>query len=70
MPRVAETFKTVLDKITYGTNFKLLNLLAAENANHTHQNPNTCIEELVTRWHIYLVLRSTSISTTKPSNKG
>jgi hypothetical protein len=45
MPGVAETFKTVLDEMTHGTEFKLVNSLHAENANVTHQNLNTSIEK-------------------------
>jgi hypothetical protein len=36
MPAVAETFKTVTNAMTHGTDFKLVNLLHAKNANLTH----------------------------------
>jgi len=45
MPGVAETFKSVIDEMTHGTDFKLVNLLHAENANLTHQDLNTSIDE-------------------------
>jgi hypothetical protein len=45
MPRVAETFKTVIDKMPHGTKFTLVNLLPAENANLTHKDLNTSIYE-------------------------
>jgi hypothetical protein len=45
MPGVAETFKTVIDEMTHGTDFKLVNLLLAENANLTHEDLNTSIDE-------------------------
>jgi hypothetical protein len=41
MPGVPETFKTVIDEMTHGTDFKLVNLLQAENAKPTQQDPNT-----------------------------
>jgi len=45
MPRVAETFKSVIDEMIYATDFKLINLLHLENANLTHENPNCSIDE-------------------------
>jgi hypothetical protein len=45
MPGVAETFKSVIDEMTHGTDFKLINLLHAENANLTHEDLNTSIDE-------------------------
>ena len=45
MPGVAETFKTVIDKMTHGTDFKLVNLLHAENATFTHGDLNTSMAE-------------------------
>jgi hypothetical protein len=46
MPGVAETFKSDIDEMTYGTDYKLINLLHPENANLTHQHLNTSIDEL------------------------
>jgi len=46
IPGVAETFKTVIDEMTHGTNFKLINWLHAKNANLTHEDRNTSIDEL------------------------
>jgi len=45
MPGVAETFKSVIDEMTFGTDFKLVNLLHAKNANLTHEDLNTRIDE-------------------------
>jgi hypothetical protein len=45
MPGVAETFKTVIDEITLGTDLKLVNLLQAQNENLTHEDLNTSIDE-------------------------
>jgi hypothetical protein len=45
MPRVAVTFKTGINEMTDGTHFKLGKLLHAENANLTHKDLNTTIEE-------------------------
>jgi hypothetical protein len=36
MPRVAETVKSLIDKMTSATDFKLINILHAENFNLTH----------------------------------
>jgi len=44
MHGVAETFKTVIDEMTHQTDFKLVNLLQAENANLTHVDLNTSID--------------------------
>jgi hypothetical protein len=45
MPGVAETFKSVIDKITHGPDFKLVNLLHTENAYLTHEDLNTSIDK-------------------------
>ena len=55
MPRVAEAFKNVINEMTHGNVFKVLNLFDADNANLTLEDPNTCIEELVNRWNIQVV---------------
>jgi hypothetical protein len=43
MPGVAEIFKSVIDKITYGTHFKHFTVLHANTANGTHDLLNTGI---------------------------
>jgi hypothetical protein len=70
IPGVAETFKTVIDKMTHGTNFKLINLLYAENANLTHEDLNTSIDNSVNRWNFHLVSYDTLTSRAKPSSNG
>jgi len=55
MPGAVENFRSVIDKMTYGTDFKLINLLHAENANLTHKDLNTSLGELENRWNIPLV---------------
>jgi len=70
MPWVAESFKTVIDKLTHGTDFKLVNLLHAENANLTHEDLNTSIDEPENRWIIHLVSYDTLTSRAKPSSNG
>jgi len=70
MPGVAETFKTVIDEMTHGTDFKLVNLLLAENANLTHEDLNTSIDEPENRWNIHLVSYDTLTSRAKPSSNG
>jgi len=45
MPGVAETFISVINEITHGTKFKLVNLLHAENANFTHEDRKTSTDK-------------------------
>jgi hypothetical protein len=45
MPGVAVKFNTVIDEMTYGADFKFVNKLHTENANITHENLNTRIDE-------------------------
>ena len=45
MPGVAETFKSIINKMTYGTDFKLINMSHVENANVTNEDVNTTIDE-------------------------
>ena len=70
MPGVAQMMNSVINEMTYGTDFKLINLLNAENANLTHENLNTSIDEPEIRWNIHLVLYDTSTSRAKPSCNG
>jgi len=55
MPGVAETFKSIIDKITHGTDSKHVNILQAENVNLNHEDLNTSIDEPENRWNIHLV---------------
>jgi len=70
MTGVAETFKSVIDEMTHGTNFKLINLSYPENANLTHNNLNTSIDEPENRWNIHLVSYDMLTSRAKPSSNG
>jgi len=70
MPGVAETFKTVIDEMPHGTDFKLVNLLLAEKANFTHKNLNTSFDEPEIQWNIHLVSYDTLTSRAKPSSNG
>ena len=70
MPGVAETFKTVINEMTQGMDFKLVTLLQPENANLTHEDLNTSIDELENRWNIHLVSYDTLTSRAKPSSNG
>jgi len=56
--------------MTYGTDFKLINLLHADNAHLTHKDLNTSIDELENRWNIHLVSYDTLTSRAKPSSDG
>jgi len=68
MPRVAETFKGTMDKIIYGTNFPLVNLLDIDNENLTHGTLNSSIDELEYRRNIHLVLYDIVILRATPSS--
>jgi hypothetical protein len=68
MPGVAETSKTVIYEMTHGTNFKLLTLLHSKNANLTHKDLNTSIDEPKNRWNIHIVSYDTVTSRAKPSS--
>jgi len=70
MPGVAETFKTVIDEMTHGTDFKLVNLLHAETANLTHEDLNTSIDEPENKCNIHRVSYDTLTSRAKPSSNG
>jgi hypothetical protein len=67
---VAERFKSVIDKMTHGTDFKLINLLHEENANLTHEDLNTSINAPENRWNIHHVSYDTLTSRAKPSSNG
>jgi SNF2 family DNA or RNA helicase len=70
MPGVDDTFKSVIDMMTPGTNFKLVNLFLAENGNLTHEDVNTSTHEPESRWNIHLVSYDTLTFRSKPSFNG
>jgi hypothetical protein len=55
MPKVAETIKPVIDKITHGTDFKQGILWHSEEPKIAHDYLTTSIDEPDTRWNIHLV---------------
>jgi len=65
MHRVAETFKSVIDEMTQGTDIKLVNLLHADNANLIHEDLNTSIDKPEIRWNLHLVSYDTLTSRAK-----
>jgi len=70
MPGVAETFKTVIDKMTHATEVNLGNLLHLENTSLTHEDVNTGIDEPENRWNIQHLSYDTLTSIAKPSSIG
>jgi hypothetical protein len=70
MPGVAETFTTFIDEMTHGTDFKLGNLLHAENANISHEDLNSTVDEPENRWNVHLVSYDTLTSRAKPTSNG
>jgi len=55
MPGAAKTIKSVIDEMTFATDFKLINILHVENVNLTHEDLNTSLDEPENRWNIHLV---------------
>jgi hypothetical protein len=51
-PGDAEMLKRAIDKMTDGTDFKLINMWHVDNANRTHYNLNASIDEPDNRWNI------------------
>jgi len=70
MPGVAKTFRTVINEMTHGTEFKPVNLFNANNANPTHKDLNSSIDELHNQWNIHLLSYNTFTSRAKPSTHG
>jgi hypothetical protein len=70
MPRVAETFKSVINKMTVATDFKLINWLHTENVNLTHEDLSTSLDEPTNHWNIHLVSYDTLKHRVKPSCNG
>jgi len=68
MPGVAETFNSVIDEMTFATDFKLINLLHVEHPNLTHEDLNTSIDEAENQWNIHLLSYDTLTSRAKPSS--
>ena len=70
MAGVAEMFKSVINEMTYGTKFKLVNWLHTVNTNLTLEDQNTTIDEPANRWNFHLVSYDTLTSRAKPSING
>jgi len=67
MPGVVDTLKTVINKMRYGSDFKLVNLLKAEYVNLTNEDPKRSIGKRESRWIFNLVLYN-SLSRVKSTN--
>ena len=70
MPGVAETFQTVIDEMTDGTDLKLFNLLHAANHNLTQKELNTRIDQPDNQCNIHLVWYHTLPSRVQPTSNG
>jgi hypothetical protein len=70
MPGAAETFKSVIDKMTFATYLKLINLLHAENVNLTHEDLYTSLDKPENQWNIHLLSYDTLTSRAKSSSNG
>jgi len=67
MPGVAEMFKSDIDEMTYGSNFKLIDLLHMENANLPQEDLHSSIDKPENWWNDHLVLYDTLTLRAKPS---
>jgi len=56
--------------MTFATDFKLINLLHAQNANPTNEDLNTSLDEPKQQWNIHLVSYDILTSRAKPSTNG
>jgi len=70
MPGVADTFKSVIEEMTHGADFTLVNVLHTENEHLTNKELNTSIDEPEIQWNIHLVSDDTLTSRAKPSSNG
>ena len=68
MPRVADTSKTVIDKMICGTDLKLVNWFHPNNVNLTHEELNASIDEPENRWNLHLMSYDTFTSIAKSSS--
>jgi len=68
--RVEESFESVIDRLTYGPNFKLIMLLHTENVNLTYKDLNTSTEKPENWWNIHLVSYDTITSALEPLSNG
>jgi len=68
MAGVGDTFKSVIDQMTNGTDLKLGNLLDGEDTNLTHNDLTTCIDKVENRWNIRLVSYDMWTLRVKPSS--
>lgn len=66
MHRVAETVNSVITMMTYGTDFKLVNILCSANLNLTYKDLNISIDKPETTGNINLVSYDTLTSRAKP----
>jgi len=70
MHEVAEILKSVIDKMTCGIYFNLVNILRAENVNLTQEYLHLCIDNLEIQWNLPVVSCDTLTSRSKPSTNG
>jgi hypothetical protein len=70
MPGVAERFKSVIDKMTFGTDFKLINMLNGDDVNLTNEDLNASLDKSENRWNIHLVSYDSLTSRAKSSSNG
>lgn len=64
----AGIFRNVINRMRYGTNYKLVNLSDPETVNLTNEDLNTSIDKPESRWHVQLVLYNTITFRVKPSS--
>jgi hypothetical protein len=70
MHGVAELLKSVIDTMTYATDFTVINFLHMENVNLTHKDLNTSLNKPGDTRNIHPVSYDTLTSRAKPSSNG
>jgi len=70
MPRLAASFKTVIDEMTHGIDYKLIDMLHTKKTNLSHKYLNTSINELQNQWNIHPVSYDNLTSRAKSSSNG
>ena len=70
VPGVAETIKSVIYEMTHGTDFKLINIVHAENVNLTHEDLYTSTDAPENPWNVHIVSYETSTCGGKRASNG
>jgi len=70
MSSVAEGLRSIINEMTYATDFKLVNMFCENNANFTRNDQYTKNTEPESRWNIHRVSYDTLTCIVRPSSNG